>query len=380
MKQIALLGSTGSIGVSTLEVVSAFPGGLRVVGLGARRSVKILREQIARFSPRLVAVDDAAKARELRSLVGDGVEIVSGSEGMARLATMPEADTVVSAMVGAAGLVPTLEAIRAGKRIALANKEVLVCAGEIIMKEVASRGVDLIPVDSEHSAIFQCLKAGRRGEVGRIILTASGGPFLSWPIEEMDRATADAALAHPRWRMGKKVTVDSATMMNKALEMIEAHWLFGIECERIAVVVHPECIVHSLVEFRDGSVIAQMSLTDMRIPIQYALFSPERYAAPWGAPQLDALGALHFEKPDPARFPALGLARMALEAGGTMPAVMSAANEVAVEKFLRGGISFTGIVACVREVMEAHTPVKSPAIDEITRADRWAREKARGDR
>ncbi|MCX6354644.1 MAG: 1-deoxy-D-xylulose-5-phosphate reductoisomerase [Candidatus Aureabacteria bacterium] len=378
MKQIALLGSTGSIGVSTLEVVSAFPGELRVVGLGARRSVKKLREQIARFSPRLVAVDDAAKARELRSLVGDGVEIVSGSEGMARLATMPEADTVVSAMVGAAGLVPTLEAIRAGKRIALANKEVLVCAGEFVMQEVASRGVDLIPVDSEHSAIFQCLKAGRHGEVRRIILTASGGPFLNWPIEEMDRATAGAALAHPRWSMGKKVTVDSATMMNKALEMIEAHWLFGIECERIAVVVHPECIVHSLVEFRDGSIIAQMSLTDMRIPIQHALFFPDRFPAPWGALQLDTLGALHFEKPDPDRFPALGLARMALEAGGTMPAVMSAANEVAVERFLKEEIAFTGIVTLVREVMEDHTPVKSPEIDEIVRADRWAREKAKG--
>lgn len=378
MKKIVVLGSTGSIGVSALEVAAAFPDALRVVGLGARRNIAVLREQIERFHPLVVAVSDESKARELRDRVGGTVEVLGGEEGIATLARMGGADTVVSAIVGAVGLVPTLEAIRAGKQVALANKEVLVCGGEIIMREAAARGVEIMPVDSEHSALHQCLRAGARGEVKRLILTASGGPFLDWSLEEMARATPEDALKHPRWEMGKKVTIDSATMMNKALEMIEARWLFGIDPERIDVVVHPESVVHSLVEFEDGSVIAQMSPADMRIPIQYALLYPRRIAGQWGSLGVDDLRALHFENPDPVRFPVLELARRAMKAGGTLPAVLNAANEVAVERFLAGEIPFTRIPALTGEVMQKHTSVDNPSLEDVLRADAWARREARG--
>jgi 1-deoxy-D-xylulose-5-phosphate reductoisomerase len=378
MKKIVVLGSTGSIGVSTLDVAAAFPDALRVVGLGARRNITVLHGQIERFHPLMVAVSDESKARELRDRVGGMVEVLGGEEGIARLARMEEADTVVSAIVGAVGLVPTLEAIRAGKGIALANKEVLVCGGEIIMGEASARGVEIMPVDSEHSALHQCLRAGARGEVKRLILTASGGPFLDWSLEEMARATPEDALKHPRWEMGKKVTIDSATMMNKALEMIEARWLFGIAPERIDVVVHPESVVHSLVEFEDGSVIAQMSAADMRIPVQYALLYPRRIAGQWGSLGVDDLRALHFEKPDPVRFPVLELARRAMEAGGTLPAVLNAANEIAVDRFLAGEIQFTRIPALTGEVMRKHTSVDHPSLDEVLRADAWARRETRG--
>jgi len=378
MKKIVVLGSTGSIGVSTLEVAAAFPDALRVVGLGARRNIAVLREQIERFHPLVVAVSDELKARELQGLVGGTVEVLAGEEGIARLARMGEADTVVSAIVGAVGLVPTLEAIRAGKEVALANKEVLVCGGEIIMREASARGVEIMPVDSEHSALHQCLRAGARSEVKRLILTASGGPFLDWSLEEMGGATPEDALKHPRWEMGKKVTIDSATMMNKALEMIEARWLFGIPPERIDVVVHPESVVHSLVEFEDGSVIAQMSAADMRIPIQYALLYPRRSAGQWGSLGMDDLRALHFEKPDTLRFPVLGLARRAMEVGGTLPAVLNAANEIAVERFLAGEIPFTRIPALTGEVMGKHISVDHPSLDEVLRADAWARRETRG--
>lgn len=378
MKKIVVLGSTGSIGVSTLDVAAAFPNELRVVGLGARGNVAALRKQIERFHPLLVAVSDESKARELREQVAGKVEVLAGREGMVRLAKMGEADTVVSAIVGAVGLIPTLEAIRAGKGIALANKEVLACGGEIVMREASERGVEIMPVDSEHSALHQCLRAGMRGEVKRLILTASGGPFREWSLEEMAAATPADALKHPRWEMGRKVTIDSATMMNKALEMIEAKWLFGIAPERIDVAVHPESMVHSLVEFEDGSVIAQMSTTDMRIPIQYALLHPKRIAAAWGSLGIDEMRALHFENPDPVRFPALGLARKAMAVGGTLPAVMNAANEIAVEKFLAGDIRFTRITGLVGEVMRKHASVDHPSIEEILGADAWARREARG--
>jgi len=378
MKTIVVLGSTGSIGVSALEVAAAFPDALRVVGLGARRNIAVLREQIERFHPRMVAVSDESKARELRDRVGGTVEVLGGEEGIAKLARMGEADTVVSAIVGAVGLVPTLEAIRAGKQVALANKEVLVCGGEIIMREAAAQGVEIMPVDSEHSALHQCLRAGARGEVKRLILTASGGPFLDWSLEEMARATPEDALKHPRWEMGKKVTIDSATMMNKALEMIEARWLFGIDPGKIDVLVHPESVVHSLVEFEDGSVIAQMSPADMRIPIQYALLYPRRIAGQWGSLGMDDLRALHFEKPDPVRFPVLELARRAMKAGGTLPAVLNAANEVAVERFLAGEIPFTRIPALTGEVMQTHTSVDRPSLEDVLRADGWARREAKG--
>ena len=378
MKTIVVLGSTGSIGVSALEVAAAFPDALRVVGLGARRNIAVLREQIERFHPRMVAVSDESKARELRDRVGGTVEVLGGEEGIAKLARMGEADTVVSAIVGAVGLVPTLEAIRAGKGVALANKEVLVCGGEIIMREAAAQGVEIMPVDSEHSALHQCLRAGARGEVKRLILTASGGPFLDWSLEEMARATPEDALKHPRWEMGKKVTIDSATMINKALEMIEARWLFGIDPGKIDVLVHPESVVHSLVEFEDGSVIAQMSPADMRIPIQYALLYPRRIAGQWGSLGMDDLRALHFEKPDPVRFPVLELARRAMKAGGTLPAVLNAANEVAVERFLAGEIPFTRIPALTGEVMQKHTSVDRPSLEDVLRADGWARREAKG--
>lgn len=378
MKKIVVLGSTGSIGVSALDVAAAFPGELRVVGLGARGNIAALREQIERFHPLLVAVSDESKARELREQVAGRVEVLAGDEGMVRLARMAEADTVVSAIVGAVGLVPTLEAIRAGKGIALANKEVLACGGEIVMREAASRGVEIMPVDSEHSALHQCLRAGTRGEVKRLILTASGGPFWKWSLEKMAGATPGDALKHPRWEMGRKVTIDSATMMNKALEMIEAQWLFGIAPERIDVAVHPESVVHSLVEFEDGSVIAQMSSADMRIPIQYALLHPKRVAGSWGSLGMDEMRTLHFEEPDPVRFPALCLARKAMEAGGTLPAVLNAANEIAVERFLAGDIRFTRIPSLTEEVMRKHASVDRPSLDEILRADAWARHETRG--
>ena len=267
MRNIAVLGSTGSIGRSTLEVAEAFAGELRVVGLGVRRNIDLLREQIARFKPRLVAVSDSSKAEELRALMGDAVEVTDSQQGIIQLATMEDADIVVSAMVGAVGLEPTLSAVRARKQVALANKEVLVCGGEIVMKEAAAAGVEILPIDSEHSALHQCLRTGKRSEVERLILTASGGPFLEASSEEMMRATPDEALKHPRWAMGTKVTIDSATMMNKALEMIEARWLFDVEPEKIDVLVHPESVVHSMVQYADGVTIAQMSPADMRIPV-----------------------------------------------------------------------------------------------------------------
>ncbi|MDD5555781.1 MAG: 1-deoxy-D-xylulose-5-phosphate reductoisomerase [bacterium] len=377
MNRIVVLGSTGSIGRGALEVAAAFPGEIAVAGLAARASVQLLREQAGRFRPRAVAVADRACAAELAPLLPPGVEVRAGDEGVASLARMEGADTVLSAMVGAAGLAPTLEAIRAGKRVALANKEVLVCAGEIVMGEAAARGAEIVPVDSEHSALHQCLRAGGRGEVRRLILTASGGPFLRRTAAEMERATPEEALRHPRWRMGRKVTVDSATMMNKGLEMVEARWLFGVEPEAIEVLVHPECIVHSLVEFVDGSVVAQMSRPDMRIPIQYALLLPRRLPLPWDGLRLDGIPALRFERPDPDRFPSLDLARRAMAAGGTLPAVLNAANEIAVERFLAREIRFTAIAALVGDVMGRHRATARPSLEEILAADRWAREEAR---
>jgi 1-deoxy-D-xylulose-5-phosphate reductoisomerase len=377
MRNIAVLGSTGSIGRSTLEVAEAFAGELRVVGLGARRNIDLLREQIERFKPRLVAVSDSSKAEELRALVGDAVEVTDSQQGIIQLATMEDADIVVSAMVGAVGLEPTLGAVRARKQVALANKEVLVCGGEIVMKEAAAAGVEILPIDSEHSALHQCLRTGKRSEVERLILTASGGPFLEASSEEMMRATPDEALKHPRWAMGTKVTIDSATMMNKALEMIEARWLFDVEPEKIDVLVHPESVVHSMVQYADGVTIAQMSPADMRIPVQYALLYPKRSAGRWGSVKLEELGELHFRRPDPGRFPAIRLGRLALRTGGTLPTVMNAANEIAVERFLKAEIALTAISILVERVMREHRVIEKPSLDDIMQADRWAREKAR---
>ena len=380
MRRISLLGSTGSIGVSTLDVVAAHADRFAVVALAAGRNVALLREQIERFRPRLAAMIDEEHAAELRRLLGRGsaTEVLAGPEGYREAAALADADVVVSAMVGAAGLIPTLDAIDAGKDIALANKETLVMAGHIVLRRAAEKGIRIIPVDSEHSAIFQCLLGNRREEVRRLILTASGGPFLHTPKEELAKVTAASALRHPNWVMGKKITIDSATMMNKGLEVIEAGWLFGLPVTKIDVLIHPQSIVHSLVEYRDGSVIAQMGVPDMRLPIAFALSYPERLNRDEEALDLRKVGTLTFLDPDRVRFPALRLAYEAAKAGGTMPAVLNGANEIAVAAFIAEGIRFDRIVPVVEEVLSRHHGPADPGIDEILAADRWAREEAGG--
>jgi 1-deoxy-D-xylulose 5-phosphate reductoisomerase (EC 1.1.1.267) len=380
MKNIAIIGSTGSIGTQALDVINHLPGRFRVVALAAGRQVEVLAEQALRHRPLLLSVADEARAAELRRLLAereDGYrpEIVWGEDGLERVATHPESELVLTAVVGAIGVRPTLAAIEAGKDIALANKETLVAAGELVMAAVRRCGVRIVPVDSEHSAIFQCLGGSDADRVRRILLTASGGPFRGW--KDLSGVTPEQALRHPRWSMGAKVTIDSATLMNKALEMIEARWLFGVPMSKIEVVVHPQSILHSAVEFCDGSIIAQLGPTDMRLPIQYALCYPERWEGCTAPLDLAALGSLTFERPDEETFPSLRYAREAVAAGGTMPAVMNAANEVAVGRFLKGEIPFTGIFAVVAGVMARHEVVPRPDLDAILAADRWARSAAR---
>ncbi|MCK5850520.1 MAG: 1-deoxy-D-xylulose-5-phosphate reductoisomerase [Kiritimatiellae bacterium] len=376
MKNIILLGSTGSIGESCLRVVEALPTEFRIVGLAANHSYKRLIEQAEQFNVSSVAVADAESARLCAEEIPSGVELYVGEDGVEQLTS--DADIVVCAIVGMAGLRPVLSAVTNGIDVALATKEVLVSAGKIVMTACAESGAKILPVDSEHSAIFQCLAASAGNPVTdsdlkRIILTASGGPFLGKPDIDLDNVTVEEVLNHPRWDMGKKVTVDSATLMNKGLEIMEAHWLFDVPIENIDVVVHPESIVHSMVEFVDGNVLAQMSLPDMRFAIQYALTWPERLDG--GLPVLDILktGSLHFETPDEDRFPCLELAREAGRIGGSMPAVLNAANEVAVHSFLDGKISFPGIWRIVRDVMDAHKTIEDPDLDAIMEADAWAR-------
>jgi 1-deoxy-D-xylulose-5-phosphate reductoisomerase len=378
MKNLAILGSTGSIGVSTLEIVAAHPDRYRVVTLTAGNNLARLEEQIRRFKPLMVSVITEADAQALRRSVGHGgPEIVSGVEGLIACAAHPEAHMVVSAIVGAAGLIPTMAAIEAGKDVALANKETLVTAGPLVMEAVARKGVNLYPVDSEHSAIFQSLEGHRKSDVRRLILTASGGPFRDRAPAELKQVTPAAALAHPNWSMGRKISIDSATMMNKGLEVIEARWLFDLSADRIDVHIHPQSIVHSMVEYVDGSVIAQLGIPDMKAPIAYALSYPERL--PLNLPPLDlcSLGSLTFEKPDFDRFACLALAYEALREGGTAPAVLNAANEVAVEAFLTGEIPFLEIPAVIRATLDRHRPEPLRHIDEALRADRWGREAAR---
>ena len=377
-KAIAILGSTGSIGVSTLEIVAAFPERYSVVSLSAGGNIALLREQIATFRPQLVAVADPEAAECLqRELNGEGPQVVSGIEGLIQVATHPEAQMVVSSIVGAAGLVPTMAAVRGGKDIALANKEILVAAGELFMAEVARQGVRLIPVDSEHSAIFQSL-AGQRGQdVRRLILTASGGPFRNTSLEKLRQVGPADALAHPNWAMGQKITIDSATMMNKGLEVIEARWLFDLPAEQIAVHVHPQSIVHSLVEYRDGAMIAQLGVPDMKTPIAYALSWPERLPLEQNPLDLCRAGDLSFSEPDLERFPCLGLAYRALAEGGTCPAVMNAANEIAVEAFLRRQIGFLAIPTVISGVMELHRNQAIDNLAQVLEADRWGRDQAR---
>ena len=379
MKRLVVLGSTGSVGVQTLAVAEAFPDRYRVVGLAAGRRVDLLAEQVARFRPAVVSVGDAEGAARLRERVGPGVRIEVGEPGLEAVAVEP-AELVVAALVGAVGLRPTLAAIRAGRDVALANKEVLVMAGALVTREVRARGVALLPVDSEHSALFQALSGQRAQDVARLVLTASGGPFRTWTAERIAAASVEDALRHPNWSMGPKITVDSATLMNKGLEVIEARWLFDVPPERVDVVVHPQSIVHSLVEFVDGSVIAQLGPPDMRIPIAVALAHPERL--PLGLPRLDLpkLAQLDFEAPDRARFPALDLAFAALAADELAPAALNAANEEAVASFLAGAIPFPEIAATNAAVLERHLAKSAGAardLADVLAADASARAAAR---
>jgi 1-deoxy-D-xylulose-5-phosphate reductoisomerase len=380
MKRVAILGSTGSVGVTTLDVIGRSHERFQAVALAAGRNVRRLREQMERFQPRVVSVLTPEDAREIRDTTpGYRGEILAGEEGLRAVATCADADIVVSALVGAVGLLPTLEAIRAGKTIALANKEVMVVAGELVTREAAARGVRILPVDSEHSAVFQALSDHPTEAVRRIVLTASGGPFLHTPIERLARVTPTDALQHPTWKMGSKITIDSATLMNKGLEVIEARWLFGVDPSRIAVIVHPQSVVHSMVEFVDGSVMAQLAVPDMAIPVAYALTYPERMPLPH-LPRLDLTAGqgLTFFTPEEEKFPCLGLAYRALLRGGDAPAVLNAANEVAVERFLGGDLRFTDIPRLIEDVLESHTVTAGDSLEALLAADRWAREAARG--
>jgi len=378
MRNVVLLGSTGSIGTSTVKVVEDLPDRFRLVGLAAGNNVELLTEQVRKHQPRAVSISDPTKAAELQKTLGS-MPVYSGNDGLVKLATMPEADIVLIAIVGTAGLQPALAAIRAGKDIAVASKEILVMAGEIVMSEARRHGVKVLAVDSEHSAIFQCLDGKPSSSVRKLWLTASGGPFRDrtlWPKEKFSEITVERALKHPSWVMGRKITIDSATLFNKGLEMIEARWLFDIEMPRVAVVVHPQSVIHSMVEFVDGSIIAQLSTPDMCLPIQYALTYPERAGSDRVQTSLAKYGSLTFEEPDVQRFPALELARRAGEVGGTLPAVLNAANEVAVEAFVNRQLSFTGITETVRRTMDAHRFVEHPTLEKILEADGWARTEA----
>jgi 1-deoxy-D-xylulose-5-phosphate reductoisomerase len=377
MKSIIILGSTGSIGTNTLDIVQRFPDDFRVVGLTAGGNIEKLEAQIRAFHPQVVAVSTESSAAALRTrCAGLPVEILAGESGIAQVAAMPEAELVISAIVGAAGLLPTLAAIRSGKHIALANKEPMVMAGKLMQEEARKHGVRIFPVDSEHSAIFQSLEGHRLEDVRRLILTASGGALWTLTKEQLQDVTPERALQHPNWKMGSKITIDSATLMNKGLEVVEARWLFDIRESRIDVLIHRESIIHSLVEYEDRSMIAQLGLPDMRTPISYAMRYPERM--PLDLPSLDLteVGKLTFCKPDHDRFPCLNLGYESLRIGGTMPAAMNAANEVAVDAFLNGGLRFIEIADVIRNTMDAHTPREIAGLEDALEADRWAREKA----
>lgn len=393
MKAIAILGSTGSIGRQTLQVVESMPGRFRVVALAAGGNVEELAGQIARHRPQVVSVSDGAKATELRERLraqprmavpdspsadaGDTPDIQHGREGLLSVATHPDAAVVVSAAVGVVGLEATYAAVQAGKGVALSNKEVLVAAGSLVMAAAKAKGVELLPVDSEHNAIHQCLRAGRQCEVRRLVLTASGGPFRKTPIAQMAQATPEQALAHPNWRMGKRITIDSATLVNKGFEVIEAHWLFGIEPKRIDVVIHPQSTIHSMVEYVDGSILAQLGPTDMRMPIRYALTYPEREGSNGVELKWDSLRRLDFEKVPSRKFPCLRLARRALEEGGAQPCAFNAADEVAVEAFLERRLQFGGIAKVIERVLDRMPKVALNSIGDVLVADAEARRLAR---
>jgi len=373
MKRVVLLGSTGSIGTSAIKVAEDLPDRICLVGLAAGNNADLLLEQVKKHRPEAISVSDPAKAKALRDVLGTSTQIFCGDAGLMKLATLPSADIVLIAIVGTAGLHPALAAIRAGKDIAIASKEILVMAGETVMNEARRHGVRVLAVDSEHSAIFQCLDGKPSNSVRKLWLTASGGPFRQTPADEFAHITVERALKHPSWVMGRKITIDSATLFNKGLEMIEARWLFDIEMARVGVVVHPQSVIHSMVEFVDGSMLAQLSTPDMCLPIQYALTYPERVASDRVQTSLAKLGTLTFEEPDPKRFPALDLARRAGEEGGTLPAVLNAANEVAVEAFVNRRLSFCQISETVARTMSRHQNVTKPTLEQIVDADAWAR-------
>ncbi len=379
LKNICLLGSTGYIGTNSLTVIRNNPEQYRIVALGAGRNLDILAEQIGEFRPQFAAVVNSDLARELKARLNNrfDTEVLFGTEGYSQIAALPEVDLVISAMTGSSGLLPTYSAITAGKDVALANKEALVIAGSVLTQESKRIGVHIVPIDSEHSAIMQSTQGHMREDLKKIILTGSGGPFKDYSLEKLSRATPEAALKHPNWRMGKKITIDSATMMNKGIEAIEATWLFKLDVDQIEILLHPQSIVHSMVEYVDGSIIAQLALPDMRIPISYALSYPRHLEG--DVPTLDLLeiGALSFEKPDTTRFKCLQLALTAGRIGHSMPAVLSGANEIAVYAFLEGRIGFLDIPQVVEETMERHGVFPINSIDQAVEADRWAQSVAK---
>ncbi len=375
-RNVVVLGSTGSIGESALKVARDIPDRMRLVGLAAHRSGEKLAKQLKKTKVQRACLSDPEAFAEFRELIPGSVTALTGEEGLIELATLPEADMVLIAIVGTAGLRPALAAIEAGKDIAVASKEILVMAGEAVMTAARRRGVRVLPVDSEHNAIFQCLEGRQTEDISRLILTASGGPFRQLPREQLADVTVKQALKHPTWEMGQKISIDSATLFNKGLEMIEARWLFGVEMDRVDVIVHPQSIVHSMVEFIDGSVLAQLSATDMCFPIQYAVTWPERVPNTLKPLDFAELARLDFEKPRWDDFPALNLAVRAGTEGGTLPAVMNAANEIAVAAFLKGSIAFPQIWETVGATMEAHTGVEHPSLEQILTADAWARRHA----
>jgi len=374
MKQIVILGATGSIGSNTLDILRRFPEQFDLLGVTAKSSDVKLEKIVREFQPKCLALQDERAAAALsKRLSGSGAEVLYGESGIISVACLPEADLVISAIVGAAGLHPTLSAIQSGKRVALANKEPLVMAGEIIQKEASRRGTTILPIDSEHSAIFQALVGERPGDVKRVILTASGGPLLGLPREMKQSISRQKALAHPNWKMGPKISIDSATLMNKGLEVIEARWLFGLSSDKIDVVIHPQSIIHSMVEFHDRSVVAQMGLPDMRVPISYVLHYPGRSALPFPSLDLCQIGKLTFEQPDAEAFPLLSTAYAALKGGGTLPSVLNAANEVAVKAFLQEKVAFGQIEEVIQKTLEAHVIQAAETLEDVIEADRWAR-------
>ena len=378
MKNISILGSTGSIGTQTLDVISYFPDKFRVVGLSAGNNIDLLAKQATQFRPDMVSIKSESNIGKLKSkLNDDNIDIFFGEQGASNVASHPDADLVVSAMVGASGLKPTIAAIKAGKDIALANKETLVMAGKLITEEAKNRDVNIIPVDSEHNAIYQIIKISERKHLKRIILTASGGPFLNTPAQEMNNISVASALNHPTWKMGKKITIDSATLMNKCFEIIEAKWLFDLRDDMISVWIHPQSIIHSMVEFIDGSIISQMGLPDMKIPISYSLNYPDRLNLEIDNASPSNFTNLEFKEVDTAKFPSINYAFYALKESGTLPAVMNAANEVAVMEFLEGNIGFTKILDTVKKVMDLHDNSIEYNYNTIIDSDLWARNKAK---